>query len=107
MRNFSRITNCFVIFAESKTIMKKIKPIKTSTTIKEYKVKYKGFDLTIPADSKVSNKTACGPDDHYHFWVVDHEMIKRITGYRSSLLLHDLIHYGLNIPAEYCRPYGK
>lgn len=80
---------------------------KISKTIKEYKVKYKSYNLVIPVGSLVSNQTACGTDDDYYFWVINNQYIKQLTGYKNSLLLHDLTHYGLNIPKEYCKPYQK
>jgi hypothetical protein len=81
--------------------------IKYVKTIKDYKVKYKLYDLIIPAGSLVSNQTACGPDDNYRYWVIDNHYIEQLTGSKNSLLLHDLSHYGLNIPKEYCKPYPK
>lgn len=78
---------------------------KISRTIKDYKINYKGYNLIIPKGSKVSNQTACGPDDYYHFWVINMAYIEKLTGSKNSLLLHDLTHHGLNIPKEYCEPY--
>lgn len=82
-------------------------PFKTAKTSKEYRVKYSGYDLVIPAGSTVSNKTACGNDDAYRFLQGTSKLAQEITGFPSSLLSHDLTHYGLNIPAEYCEPYGN
>ena len=70
---------------------------KTARTTKEYKVRAFGHDLVVPAGSVVSNRTACGPDDNYRFW-------ESFYAKGNSLLIHDLKHYGLNIPAEYCAP---
>ena len=82
---------------------------KTSVTIKEYRVeKYRGgYDVVVPVGSKVSNHTACGNDDSYRFWTDFHKAAEEITGFKNSILLHDLTHYGLNIPAEYCKPYPE
>lgn len=80
---------------------------KTARTTREYAVKYKGWDIVVPVGSLVSNKTACGNDDNYRFWSDWHEYVKKLTGFPNSLLAHDLTHYGLNIPAEYCTPYEK
>jgi hypothetical protein len=74
-------------------------------TIKEYKVNFKGYDLVVPVGSKVSNNTACGVDDNYRFWIDFQKTAQEITGFKDSFLVHDLTHYGLNIPAEYCEPY--
>jgi hypothetical protein len=78
---------------------------KISKTIKEYKIKYSNYDITVPIGSIVSNKTACGYDDTYHFWEKFHENIENLTGFKNSMLCHDLTHYGLNIPSEYCEEY--
>jgi hypothetical protein len=79
---------------------------KTSKTIKEYKIKAFGWELVIPAGSLVSNKTAMGYDDNYHFWINWGDYVKNLTGYSNSILAHDLTYYGLNIPAEYCEIYS-
>lgn len=76
-------------------------------TIKDYPTKYKGYTFTVPAGSLVSNKTACGYDDNYRFWVDFHSIAEKVSGFKDSLLRHDLTYYGLNIPAEYCEPYPK
>lgn len=78
---------------------------KTARTIKPYTARYKGWEITVPAGSIVSNKTACGPDDSYRFWSDWREAVKKLTGYDNSTLAHDLTYYGLNVPAEYCEPY--
>lgn len=81
--------------------------IKTALTIKAYTVKnFKGYGpITIPAGSRVSNSTACGPDDNYRFWRDFKEIAEQVSGFKNSLLHHDLTYYGLNIPAEFCEPY--
>jgi hypothetical protein len=79
--------------------------VKHAKTTKDYKINYKGYNLIIPKGSKVSNQTARGPDDYYHFWLIDTDYIEKLTGSKNSLLLHDLTHRGLNIPKEYCEPY--
>ncbi len=78
---------------------------KTARTIKEYQVKCCGWDITVPVGSRVANKTACGNDDAYRFWQDFHKTAEILTGYKNSILAHDLDHYGINIPAEYCEPY--
>jgi hypothetical protein len=78
---------------------------KTAKTIKPYSVKYQGYDITVPVGSTVSNKTACGYDDSYHFWQDWHKMVKDLTGFPNSILAHDLTYYGMNIPSEFCEPY--
>jgi hypothetical protein len=80
---------------------------KTSKTIKEYRTKFGAghlkYDLTVPAGSQVSNQTALGCDDNYRF--LSGVPTKVLVGYDAPILAHDLTHYGLNIPAEYCEPY--
>ena len=80
---------------------------KTARTIKEYRVtNYKGYgELIVPVGSRVANRTACGNDDTYRFWVDFHKVAEQVSGFKNSLLHHDLTYYGLNIPAEYCEPY--
>ena len=82
---------------------------KTAKTIKEYTVNYGGYDMIIPAGSTVSNSTACGNDDNYRFLSnADCSAIaEKVTGYKNSITLHDMLHYGLNVPAEFCEPYQK
>ena len=75
-------------------------------TIKDYTVHYTvmGSDhgeITVPAGTAVTHKTACGEDKNYHFvsefsWVSPHK-----TGTSRYGLLHDLKYYGLNVPKEY------
>lgn len=75
---------------------------KTATTIKEYQTTYGTFKtpVVVPVGSVVSNRTACGYDDNYRFW---QDFYKSGLG---EIMNHDLKHYGLNIPAEYCEPYN-
>lgn len=80
---------------------------KRSVTIEDYSVKYKGWDITVPAGSIVDNNTACGNDDRYYFWVSWKDYVEKITGYKNSILAHDLTYYGLIIPVDYCKPYEK
>lgn len=78
---------------------------KTAKTTKEYKTRYNGYNLTVPAGSMVSNRTACGFDDDYRF--LQGVSTQTLVGYKAGMLAHDLTYYGLNIPAEYCEPYPK
>ena len=76
--------------------------LKISKTIKEYKVKAFGYDIVVPVGSHVSNNTAMGRDDNYRFWGEWAELVEKLTGYKGSMLAHDIEHYGINIPAEFC-----
>lgn len=81
--------------------------LKFATTIREYKTKAFGWDIVVPVGSSVSNNTAMGPDDNYRFWDGFEKEIQKLTGFANSPLAHDLAHYGLNIPAEYCEPWRE
>lgn len=77
------------------------KTFKTAKTIKPYTTTYDGNEITIPAGSIVSNKTAMGYDDRLRFW----QDFRKTVGERNFALIHDLTYYGINVPAEYCEPY--
>jgi len=76
-----------------------------SKTIKPYKVKAYGYEITIPTGSIVGTMTACGNDMTYHFWQDFRKIAEELTGFKNSLLKHDLTYYGINVPSEYCKPY--
>jgi len=80
---------------------------KTAKTIKYFETVFGGYLLAIPAGSIVSNSTAMGYDDNYRFLtnVNFGEIAEKATGFKNSILFHDLTHYGLNIPQEYCEDY--
>ena len=83
---------------------------KTAKTTKDFLVEnYRGEygPFTVPAGSTVSNHTACGNDDSYRFWTDFHKVVEEKTGFKDSMLRHDLTYYGLSIPAEYCEPYPE
>lgn len=65
-------------------------------TTQEIKMNFKGYDITIPAGTRVTNKTACGVDEKYNF-VDDLSWIPK----DMPLLRHDATYYGVDIPAEY------
>jgi hypothetical protein len=79
---------------------------KTARTVKDYRVDCFGHSLLVPEGSLVSNQTAMGLDDSYRFWADFHKEVERVTGFPDSMLKHDLTFYGLNIPVEFCGPYG-
>ena len=78
---------------------------KQAKTVKEYTVNYNGYKLTIPVGSIVNNKTACGYDDNYRFLQNFNDLAEKATGFKNSILKHDLTYYGLNIPSKYCEKY--
>ena len=83
--------------------------LKTAKTIKEFRAeKCMGYGLVIvPVGSRVSNNTACGNDDSYRFWLDYHKVAEEVSGFKDSMLHHDMKYRGLNIPAEYCEPYPE
>ena len=84
-----------------------MKKCKTAVTTRDYKIKAFGWDIVVPAGSRVSNRTAMGVDDNYHFWEGWEKQIQELTGSSNSILAHDLMHYGLNIPDEFCTAWGQ
>lgn len=82
-----------------------MKNYKTAMVTRPYRVSYKGWDIEVPVGAMVSNKTACGPDDGYRFWIGWSKQVRELTGFPNSTLAHDLTYYGLNVPAEFCSPY--
>jgi hypothetical protein len=81
--------------------------IKRSKTNKEYKTRYDGYDIVLPAGTEVTNQTALGPDDNYRFVVNTSKLAKEVSGLSHSILEHDLKYRGLNVPEEYCDPYQE
>ncbi len=80
--------------------------LKKSTTTKEFKASFKGYDFVVPVGSIVDNWTSTGSDDVYYFWSDYQKIAEEITGHAHSMLSRDLEVYGLNIPADYCKPYA-
>lgn len=78
---------------------------KTAKTHTEYQADFHGYQFIVSAGSTVSNLAACGPDDNYRFLTSINDLAERVSGFKDSMLRHDLQYYGLNIPAEYCEPY--
>lgn len=78
---------------------------KTAKTIREYRITYGRlkYEIVVPVGSLVSNSTALGTNDNYRFLTAFNT--KTLVGYDAPMLAHDLLYYGLNIPAEYCEPY--
>ena len=63
--------------------------------------------LTIPKGTSLTHNTAMGFDENYHFvndfsWVEKHK-----DGTVQYGLLHDLQHYGINVPKEYVDYYKE
>lgn len=75
---------------------------KTAKVIKELRTNVGGIEITVPEGAIVSNQTADGFDDNYRFWVDYPDHIEK-----DSVLLHNLMYCGLNIPSRYCEEYKK
>ncbi len=80
-------------------------PYKTAKVVRPYSVLFNGWNMTVPAGATVSNQTACGNNDAYRFWIDYQSQARELTGFPSSVLSHDLMHYGINVPADHCTPY--
>lgn len=80
---------------------------KTARTLRDYTVQAFGYDITVPAGSTVSNKSALGCDDGTRFWTDFHAVAEKLTGVKNSILAHDLTYRGIDVPAEYCAPYSN
>lgn len=64
---------------------------------RDYCVSYRNYgDVVVPEGTPVNSQTAGGYDPRYNF-VSDFTW----AGDTNSLFVHDLIHYGLDVPEEY------
>lgn len=79
---------------------------KMAEVIKEYRVQAFGYEVVIPKGTIVFNSTALGPDDDYRFPMDCLKIAKLSAGDIYKGLLHDLTHYGINVPAEFCGPWS-
>jgi hypothetical protein len=72
--------------------------------LKDYTTTFMHYgEITVPKGTRVTHRTALGDDPNIHFvdyfgWVPPHE-----CGIPQYGLLHDLKHYGLNVPEEYIK----
>ena len=70
-------------------------------TNQDYTLKFRGYgEITVPKGTRVSHNTAMGYDEKYHF-VTEMGWIYRDYPTVAVLLIHDIIHYGINVPKEY------
>lgn len=74
-------------------------------TNSDYTVHYKCCNIdygmiTVPKGTPVTNQTALGIDKNYHF-VNSYGWVKSNYPEVASILIHDLQHYGLNVPKEF------
>lgn len=69
-------------------------------TKSDYTTEFRDYGtITVPAGTRVTNKTAMGIDKNYHF-VNEFGWVKANYSQIDSILIHDLTYYGLNIPKE-------
>lgn len=80
---------------------------KAATVLKDYHVNFKGgskygVDVVVAAGTIVTNRTASGNDDAYRFPILNGPIAKTSGLKHTGALMHDLVNYGINVPAEYC-----
>lgn len=71
-------------------------------TNKDYTIKnYRGYgEITVPAGTIVTNQTAMGLDENYHF-VNDFGWIDKNYPKIARVLKHEATYYGIDIPIEF------
>lgn len=66
-----------------------------------YKVANSDYgQITVPKGTRVTHQTALGIDKNYHF-VDEYGWIKENYPRMSYSLMHDVTHYGINVPVEF------
>jgi len=66
-------------------------------TSQEITMNFRGYDITIPAGTRLTHKTALGDDPNYNF-VNDLSFIDKRNW---PILYHDAYYYGIDISKEY------
>ena len=70
-------------------------------TIKDYTTDFMHYgEITVPAGTTTTNKTAMGIDKNYNF-VADLSWVKNKYPEIANILTHDLTYHGIDIPVEY------
>jgi len=70
-------------------------------TSQDVTINFRGYgDIVIPKGTRLTNQTACGIDKSIHF-VNEYGWIKTNYPELRYLLLHDAVHYGIDIPKEF------
>lgn len=70
-------------------------------TNKDYTLNFKDYgEITVPKGTRLTHQTAMGIDESYHF-VNEYGWIKTNYPNIANILLHDVSHYGINVPKEY------
>jgi len=85
---------------------------KSATVLKDYHVNFKGgsnigTNVVVAAGTIVTNRTAMGNDDGYRFPILNGPIAKTSGLAHTAALMHDLTHYGINVPAEYCSEWRR
>lgn len=75
---------------------------KAATVLRDYRVNFKGVDVVVAAGSIVTNRTAQGNDDNYRYPILNKPIAESSGLKHTGALMHDLVHYGINVPAEFC-----
>lgn len=70
-------------------------------TSQDVKMVFRNYgEIIVPKDTRLTNRTALGIDDNYHF-VDDLSWIDRDYTTVASILKHDAKYYGIDIPKEF------
>lgn len=75
------------------------------TTSQDYTIaNYRGYGaITVPANTRLTHKTALGIDVNYHF-VDDLSWVEQnYPQYHPMMLKHDIAHYGIDVPKEFVK----
>ena len=71
-------------------------------TSQDVKMKFRDYgEITIPKGTRLTHQTALGVDKNYNFvsdlsWILPYA-----DGTKQHGLIHDAIHYGINIPVAF------
>lgn len=57
-------------------------------------------EITVPKGTSLTHQTASGIDKNHHF-VNEYGWIEKNYADIASLLIHDVKHYGIDVPKEY------
>ena len=73
-------------------------------TIRDFTIEnYRGYGkITVPAGTETNHVTASGIDENYNF-VCEFGWVKTNYPEISTILMHDVTHYGINVPIEYVK----
>jgi len=69
-------------------------------TSEEINMNWRGYKITIPKGTRVVAQKSCSPDVTLDF-VSDLRWIPMVNGNQQYGLIHDALHYGINIPSDF------